>query len=177
MRPERLTEFDSWRSLGLSEAGALEALRGHDPVATVLIEGDGFDRMADQFQALGLSESAAKTATSGRDTETDARVALKAPAPPAAEDEPVPTVPPTAAAKKAAAGQAVKAPAKKAAAKKEPAKKVAAKESADLGAAVARHEAKGMTFLEAMRAAEDEVNPRVAVLRTIDIHETRENRP
>jgi len=69
LRGEALATYETWRSLGLTEAMALAEV-----VDAGQVEVDGFDQMVGAFRSLGLSESAARTAAIGRDgTEGAAR--------------------------------------------------------------------------------------------------------
>jgi hypothetical protein len=65
---EARRRYDTWRTLGLSEAAAIEELR-----CDGLVEEDGFDRAVRRFVRLGMSESAARTAAVGRMSEAEAR--------------------------------------------------------------------------------------------------------
>ncbi len=60
--PEARRRYDMWRTIGLSEAAAMQALRDDG-----LLQESAHDRAVEMYRSLGLSGAAADVAASGRD--------------------------------------------------------------------------------------------------------------
>lgn len=60
--PEARRRYDAWRTIGLSESAAMQALRDDG-----LLQESAHDRAVEVYRSLGLSDAAAEVAASGRD--------------------------------------------------------------------------------------------------------------
>lgn len=176
VRPELHRQYDSWRTMGMTEAQAVECLRGHDPLSTVLVP-NAFEDLAEGLASFtGGSVDAARRVNADRMGMSEARAAEVF-----NESAAVRSVPDLERiAKAAAASDARLAESQATTPKPAPAKPVRLQESAGsliggvLNELVAKYEAQGKPFAEALALAEAEINPerakRLASMRVQEAH-------